>query len=673
MPIFEELKRRNVFRVGVAYLIGSWLVLQVMDVVAPILELQNWISRGLLLFLAVGFVVAVFLAWAYELTPEGVKREEDVDRSTSITPQTGRKLDFVIIGILSIAVIFFAMEKLQWINTGSDIKELEKSIAVLPFDNRSADASDAYFVDGIHDDILTQLHKISGIDKVISRTSVERYRDTELSIPEIASQLGVATILEGSVQRAGDRVRITVQLIGAANDEHLWADNFDRELTTANVFEIQSEISVAIAESLQATLTDSEAGRLSIIPTDSLEAYDAYLLGKHTMKSREASDLLRALSYFEEAISIDPQFALAYVGIADSLILHFLYESQFGSRDTTKEWRSEQMSEAESAALRALEINDQLGEAYASLAYAAVFRLGVAESDEELIQQIDSNFLTAFSLSPNYADAYRWYSEFLRKDNEDNAENSLAMAVRAVELDPMFALNQSALAQARDINDMFESAVQSFDRAIELAPSIDNLHYAKGQMLLARGKLDRVIVTGSAILEVNPNSSMNLLQTAAAYGGLGMTEEAQYLVSRVRESGPNARTRSLDAFEARMRADYELSFELYLNLLEDLPMCFPCIYTIAHFLKGGGDPESLQRFLRVYGGKLLDDDSPAVSARTVQLVPLAAWALMETGQTDSARRLVELGPGHCTQESSCKREWLQRRNCRCRNACTDGK
>ena len=326
MSFFGELKRRNVFRVAIAYLIMAWLVLQVVDVVGPILDLQTSISRAVLVFLAVGFVISLVVAWAYELTPKGVKREKDIDRSQSITHVTGRKLDFAIIGVLAVVLAFFALDRFVWnVHDAEPVAAtggLDKSIAVLPFANLSADESDAYFIFGIHNDILTQLHKLSGIDKVISRTSVERYRVTDMTIPEIAAELGVAWILEGGVQRSGDTVRVNVQLIAASDEDHELAEIYDRELTTANVFDIQSEIAMAIAESLQAALTDDEASDLDELPTESLAAWEKYQLGKYAIREGRSSEgLAQGCEYFEELIEIDENFALTHVGLADAITL----------------------------------------------------------------------------------------------------------------------------------------------------------------------------------------------------------------------------------------------------------------------------------------------------------------------------------------------------------------
>ena len=301
--VWGELKRRNVVRVAVAYAIVSWLILQLTDVLVPMLNLPESVGRLVFLLLLVGFPLAMFFAWAYELTPEGLKKEKDVDRSESVTHLTGRKFDFAIIGLMAVAILYLVLDNYVLDKAPSEIAdevaqesiaapaESDKSIAVLPFRNRSAVPEDAYFVDGIHDDILTQLAKLSSLDKVISRTSMEQYRETTKPMPQIGRELGVATILEGGVQRAGDRVRINVQLIDAGADEHLWAETYERQLTVENIFAIQSEIPTAIVEELRATLSVEEREYLAAVPTDNMAALESYFLGKERLEKRTTSAL----------------------------------------------------------------------------------------------------------------------------------------------------------------------------------------------------------------------------------------------------------------------------------------------------------------------------------------------------------------------------------------------
>ncbi len=340
MSLFKELKRRNVFKVGIAYAVTIWVLMQVTETATSILTLPDWAPKLILLILVIGFVPALILAWAFELTPEGVKLEKDVRREESITPKTGRKLDYVIIISLGLSLGYFiwesrfeqrtaeieqaatieavqeaVVEEPEQVIRYPEVEADKNSIAVLPFANRSADAEDIYFTDGIHDDLLTQLSKIDAFS-VISRTSVMEYRDTTKNLRQIARELSVANVMEGSVQRAGDRVRINVQLIDANTDEHLWAEIYDRELTTNNLFDIQSEIAKAIAGALKATLTDSELASVGDVPTDNVAAYDLFLQARRFVQLETVNDYKTAIDLFKESLDLDPNFKLAWIGLA---------------------------------------------------------------------------------------------------------------------------------------------------------------------------------------------------------------------------------------------------------------------------------------------------------------------------------------------------------------------
>src|SRR5213595_3051949 len=262
--IFSELKRRNVIRMTGLYLVGAWLLVQVAGTVLPMFGAPEWLPRTIVVLLAIGFVPAVISSWVFELTPQGLKREQEVATEQSITPQTGRRMDRTIIVVLVLALGYFAFDKFVLtprreaaLMTSAPPNESRsiinaKSIAVLPFENRSEDEANAYFADGIQDEILTRLSKIGDL-KVISRTSTQRYQSKPRNLREIAKQLGVANILEGSVQKAADQVRVNVQLINAQTDSQLWADTYDRKLT--DLFAVETEIATKIADTLQAKLT----------------------------------------------------------------------------------------------------------------------------------------------------------------------------------------------------------------------------------------------------------------------------------------------------------------------------------------------------------------------------------------------------------------------------------
>ena len=363
----------------------------------------------------------------------------------SVTPKEGVLTDrrgialVVFLGLILIAAVYVAYRPTLISPVESPQLSVEGaiqsappvySIAVLPFRNRSALVEDAFFVDGIHDDILMQLAKFSSLDKVISRTSVERYRDTSKPMPQIGQELGVATVLEGSIQRSGDRVRINVQFIDAATDDHLWGESYDRELTAENIFAVQSEISREIVGALQLVLTDEENKRLEAVPTTSLEAYKEFVLGHHEMARHTPETLHRAQAHFEKAIELDSDYALAYIGLADTLALRHLYANLK---------KEDSFAPRQAAIDRALALNPLLGEAYTSLALLKV--------DESKIDGVEEYFLKGIELSPNYATAYERYARAMMAGGErSKAEEALPHLRKAFELDPMSAVMAESLA-----------------------------------------------------------------------------------------------------------------------------------------------------------------------------------------------------------------------------------
>jgi len=343
--LFHELKRRNVFRVGIAYVVAAWVLLQVADLVLENIAAPDWVMQVFMLAVLAGFPLVLIFAWAFELTPEGVKREKDVVRAESVTPQTGRKLDRIIIGFLAVAVVFLLLDRIRGMDreatqpTAAQAPATEamqgeardRSIAVLPLANRSASPEDAFFAEGIHDELLTRLSRISAL-RVISRTSVMAYAGTTKRIAEIGRELGVATLLEGGVQRAGNRVRINVQLIDAGSDEHLWAQVYDRELTTDNLFDIQSDITQAIAGALQAVLTGEEQRGLERKPTENVEAYAHYLRGKAKSQGygRSPEQIMETIIYYQQALELDPDFAEAWAALATDWTERYWQSSKLG-------------------------------------------------------------------------------------------------------------------------------------------------------------------------------------------------------------------------------------------------------------------------------------------------------------------------------------------------------
>jgi len=314
---FRELKRRNVYRAGAAYAVAGWLVVQIATQVLPIFEVSPLVLRIIVLVIIAAFPLVLVLSWVYEVTPQGIVKTDEVAPSESITRRTGQRLNTVIIGTLVVAVLFLLVQRYMFPQRSAETKApvSDKSIAVLPFDNLSDDKANAYFAEGIQDEILTNLAKVGAL-KVISRTSTQHYASKPDNLPEIARQLGVANILEGSVQKIGDAVHINVQLIRAATDDHLWAEIYNRKLD--DIFGVQGEVASAIATALNATLTGAEHVAISATPTQNVAAHDAYLRGRALDTAGYTYDVVRKqVEAYAEAVRLDPNYALAWANLAN--------------------------------------------------------------------------------------------------------------------------------------------------------------------------------------------------------------------------------------------------------------------------------------------------------------------------------------------------------------------
>jgi TolB-like protein len=522
VSLFAELKRRNVFRVAIAYGVIAWVLAQIADLAFDNFGSPEWVSKSFLFLLLLGLPLAIFFAWAFELTPEGIKKEKDVDRDESITPKTGQKLNYVIIGVLIIAVGFLLSDKLQPPEpVGLDEEAYEVvetdtsklSIAVLPFENRSDRSEDAFFAEGIHDDLLTTIANIGSM-KVISRTSVMEYKDTTKKIPEIAKELGVANILEGGVQRSGNQVRINVQLIDAETDEHLWAEIYDRQLTAENLFVIQSEVSTAIANALHATLSPDEQQRINSVPTQNLEAYEAYMLGRQRWVARTADSTAEAVLHFQKATDLDPNFAQAYSGLADA----YRHQVPYGGLP-----RSEVFPKAERAARKALELDNQLGEAHATLG-GLLRQMGDLENAEVELRR-------AIELNPNYSAAYNWLG--LVQGSRGEFNTALETFKEGLAVDPLSPVLHGNVIAHYGVIGRFDEMRAGAERLIELSPestfgyeALFAYHYS------VTGRLDTALVWHNKAIELDGNDVEGIIDTATTFLDLGDYQSADYWIDR---------------------------------------------------------------------------------------------------------------------------------------------
>jgi len=487
MSFFDELKRRNVVRVGLAYGIAGWVLLQVADLVLENIEAPSWVIQALMLFVLLGFIAALVIAWAYEITPEGIKKESEVDRSQTISGHTGKKLDRIIIGFLVLAVAVLLVDRSMSVPamgpdtlsedvtvqvsevgdestpTFEEVLPSDPSIAVLPFADMSPEQDQGYFSDGISEELLNLLVRVDGL-KVASRTSSFTYKGSNQSLAEIASELKVDHVLEGSVRKADNRIRITAQLIDARTDRHLWSESFDRDLI--DIFAIQDEIANAIVTALSTELGIlQEARNISVATaTDNLDAYELYLKARGLFLARK--QLEESIALYERAVELDPTFVRAWEGLAAVYIVVESWDI------TGRDWESL----AKQAAERALELDPGLSSPWAVIGQIAIDNGDYIAGMKDLDRSIE--------LDPDNPTHYLWrgihYSE-LGFQNE-----SIADIRHSLELDPAYELCRRHLGLTYAIINEDELAVSLFGQSVEHAFTGAQTQYL--QRFMSRGE-----------------------------------------------------------------------------------------------------------------------------------------------------------------------------------------
>jgi TolB-like protein/Tfp pilus assembly protein PilF len=466
MNFFVELRRRSVYKVAVAYAVVAWLLIQVATQTFPFFEIPNWIVRAVIVLLCLGFPVALVCAWAFDLTPEGLKRT-DSDEPKPIRSGGHAWIHITAVGaFLSVALFFVG----RYTAPNKQARRADKSIAVLPFENLSEDKSNAYFADGMQDEIITRLAKIGEL-KVISRSSTQRYRGKAENIAEIARQLGVAHLVEGSVQKIGERVRINVQLIDAQNDEHLWAELYDRNLT--DIFAVQSELATRIAGSLRATLSGAERQAVAEKPTNNLEAYDAYLRGLalFSRPGQTEENHRKAADSFGEATRLDPQFVLAWAAFSQAnASLYFL---QFDTSAARKE-------AARVAAENATRLNPTAIETLLANAYYRYHIERDYEGARLLFEKIRQE-------APSNSEALTALARIARRQSRWN--ESIRLYEQAAKLNPRDTYLCTDRAWTFSMLRQFAASAEMIARALEIAPDDPEVLVSKVKLLQTTGDL----------------------------------------------------------------------------------------------------------------------------------------------------------------------------------------
>jgi TolB-like protein/Tfp pilus assembly protein PilF len=526
MSLFEELKRRRVFRVAGAYAIVSWLLVQIIVEVEEPLSLPAWSDTLVIVLLVIGFPIAIVLAWALDLTPEGIVVTKAADKLDESTPGVGE--DDTVSTSGSPDATAASTESTE---TANQRDEFGKTLAVLPLENLSADPDDAYFAIGIHGEIISQLAKIKAL-RIIARTSVMQFTGSKRSIPEIASALNAQVIMEGTVQHAGDRFRITAQLVDAQKNTNLWADSYDRDVK--DIFEIQTDIASRIADALTVELSLAEKESIQSRPTVSAEGYEHYLHALAIYREGDSASGVTAppgkrkaiQSFLDKAIELDPEFAAAYAWKAWVYTFSRAYdpfdEKNWVEKSTALDGLVRQNAE------RALALDPQVGLAHAALAKVNLYnwRIAAAESD----------FEQALNLSPNESEVLRWYANF--KWFQEQHDDAIQFAKRAVELDPENPYYYDLLGRVFHSSGNSGAAVKAFRRSIEFNPGSPMDYVSLARSELAEGNdavaLDALVSADQLMTDdVSPGLYADL---ANGYSRLGRRDDAGRLISCIRKT-----------------------------------------------------------------------------------------------------------------------------------------
>ncbi len=523
--LFDELKRRNVFRVAVAYIVTCWLLLQVADVVLGNIEAPGWIFSVFLLALGLGFIPVLFFSWAYELTPEGLKRESEVDRSQSITSATGRKLDIITIAMLVAVVGFVMMERTFFraeapiaSEVRATVEEVsepppvevaatvvsDKSIAVLAFEDLSAQGDQAFFAEGLSEELLNVLAQVPSL-KVAGRTSSFAFKGKDTDLREIGEILNVAHILEGSVRKAGNRIRVTAQLIKAEDGFHLFSQTYDRDLD--DIFSVQDELAALIGNALQAELGAADA--IPAATPTNLEAYDLYLLARQRIRSRDPESMFEAIELLDQALAIDRDYAPA---LAQRALAVYLLSDNPGSYGDIP--AAQALPEAMDLLDKALALDPGLAEAYAILGLVQTDRRNDAEDAVPNLER-------ALEINPNLESAKLWLANAI-----EDEQRSQALYEEVVLRDPMYRPAFNNLIQGYLGKSEFDSSDALITRVERITGVDAAIHQARGSADFMKGELASALRHLDIALEANPNASIVSMWHAYVLLQLGELDRA---------------------------------------------------------------------------------------------------------------------------------------------------
>ena len=570
MSFFNELKRRNVIRVAIAYGVAAWFLLQLADLVLDNIAAPDWVMQVVMLVLAIGFPLVVIFAWAFEMTPEGIKKEKDVDRSQSITQQTGRKLDRAIIGILTVVVAYLLVDKLVLqdpvtessepaqtnIAAAEQTVESGLSVAVLPFVNMSGDKNNEYFSDGLTETLLHMLAQLPDL-RVAARTSSFAFKGKNIAVDEIANTLGVAHILEGSVQKAGNRVRITAQLIRADDGFHVWSQNYDR--TLEDIFAIQDEIAGDVAGALDSSLLGGGTGTIHGIETTNLTAYESFLKGLEQQAIFSYGSLESAENHFKQALARDPKFTDARL----ALVRNYLYQASTGL--ITSQYAREQSEPL------ILQVRQNHPQDHQARAYEIAFEIQDFNPSiqKEAMQAIIDELRILLPSIPTETFIRERLAGLLNSFLNDG-ESAIEVLQAGLLIDPLDANLHRQLGNIYRDLERPQAALAALQRAQQLAPGNPNIYGSLALLEKANNNLVAALEWRRRSTEVDPQDHELPAEIAIDLYRLDLPEEAEPWYARVVALAPgSAVARRVELERSLAKNQTSATLDLARSMIED--------------------------------------------------------------------------------------------------------
>ena len=655
MGLFEELKRRNVFRVGIAYAVVTWLLIQISDIVFPRIGLPDSAVTLVIALMSIGFIPALIFAWAFEMTPEGLKRETEIDRSQSITPQTGRKLDRMIIGILTVVIAFLLLDRFV-LNDETPAEPAaeastvavepapvaeepdEASVAVLPFVNMSGDANNEYFSDGLTETLLHMLAQLPEL-RVAARTSSFAFKGQNTNIEEIAATLKVANILEGSVQKAGNRVRVTAQLIRANDGYHVWSQNYDRTLD--DIFAIQDEIANDVANALGSSLLSATDQPMHGVSTTNAMAYEDYLKGMEQQAIYSYTSLAVAEGHFKDALARDPDFAEAKMALARNYALKL----------------ATGLIEYEEASAAALPLLQQVKEQNPKEPLARALELALLTDFQYTTMPADERrqALAEMRALLPYIPGDTWVRERVARNlvnNEDKPEEALEVIQAGLLSDPLSAELHSEASRIYSRMERFDQSKAALERAMELEPENPNYLSQMARLYERLGDLTEALIWHKRATEADPRDHELVSNLAFWFFQLELTEEGDRWASRCYAMAPQtAVCKRIQLQQARVHGDSELHLQLARNMLEEdistrLFGFHAALFSFADLMQDQGRAREAYDFLAEKYPALLTPETPPQGLKDSLVRRAGIELMLDFAPREQAVEAMELWVEH---------------------------